>query len=237
MKRTVLVLLAALASAACERRAADDNAPDVDAVRPVATDTQGAAAPPAAAVSLQRERNFDITGDGTAERFIVDARGPHYDSLDITLTIATAANDTLWVDRWNSAHYFKYVTRGELHDTAAARIVSAHVDSLLHDSRFGQRGVPPLPRAPNNSAMDEAVAYHLAELDWRNGAGLEARDPTPQQAFGRIDVASVSRDRVMAVREEVRNAPSFAYYAGGEANYALAWSAREWALVRIYSCC
>jgi hypothetical protein len=39
------------------------------------------------------------------------------------------------------------------------------------------------------------------------------------------------------VLAEVRTRPSFMYYAGGEATYAIAWSDRESAFVRTHSCC
>jgi hypothetical protein len=192
----------------------------------------------AAPVGVQRERSFDLTGDGIAERVRVVARGQRYDSLDIALSVETVAGDTLWLDRWNSAAYFKYRPRADMDEATAAGIVRAHVDSLLHESRFSEHGLPaPLRRGSVAHVPDESIAYHLAELDWRNAASLEPRDPTPPEAHDRISARPVVPERVRAVRQELEARPVFMYYAGGEATYALAWSVREHAFVRLYSCC
>jgi hypothetical protein len=42
---------------------------------------------------------------------------------------------------------------------------------------------------------------------------------------------------VSALVAELRDRPSFRYYAGGEASYGLAWSAREGRLVTVFACC
>jgi predicted nicotinamide N-methyase len=81
------------------------------------------------------------------------------------------------------------------------------------------------------------VRYHLAELDWRHRAELRPADPTPGEAYSRIEPQHVVPERVTAVLAELEARPSFWYYAGGEAVYAVGWSPREHSLVRFYSCC
>jgi hypothetical protein len=194
--------------------------------------------PGAGWVNVRRQRAYDLTSDGSAEEVLVTAEGVSYDSLTVTLVIRTAARDTLWLHSWPSLLYFQYDPLAGKADTAVARIVRAHVDSLVHDSRFSERGLPSMMRRDGAGAMmNESVQYHLAEIDFRGRANLEARDPTPDGSWDRINVASVVPPRVRAVREELEAGPTFMYYAGGEATYVLGWSPREQSFVRLFSCC
>jgi hypothetical protein len=228
--------LLAVSMIACGERDVGNEAPVAEApAPPIATEQwQDEQAP----VDLARERAIDLTGDGRAEVVAVTAQGARHDSLRIALTIRTASGDTLWRDTWSSMHYFKYDGLEGKADTTVARIVRAHVDSLLHESRFTTRGMPArLTQGAAAVAMHEAVRYHLAELDWRGGADLTPADPLPASAHDRIDAARVAPERVDVVIRELRELPVFWYYAGGEATYAIAWSDREHAFVRLHSCC
>jgi hypothetical protein len=188
-------------------------------------------------VAVSREREADLTGDGIAEAVLVTAAGPTYDSLAVTLVIRSAGGDTLWADGWSSSHYFKYVHADSMSRDDVRRTVQAHVDSLLADDRFGESGLPARLRESPRDMQREAVHYHLAELDWRNGASLMPADPTPPSAHDRIEPRHVVPERVDAVLRELDTKPSFWYYAGGEAVYAIGWSERENGFVRLYSCC
>lgn len=189
------------------------------------------------AVAVRRQRDADLTGDGVAEAVLVTARGPAYDSLEVTLVIRSARGDTLWADGWDSSHYFKYLPLDSMSRDDVRGTVQAHVDSLLADDRFGGPGLPARLRDSPPDMQREAVHYHLAELDWRNGASLTTTDPTPPFAYDRIATRNVAPERVDAVLRELEGKPSFWYYAGGEAVYAIAWSQRENGFVRLYSCC
>ena len=114
------------------------------------------------------------------------------------------------------------------------------VDELLTDDKFSvSGGLPePLRRGGDPEAMmRETVRYHLAELDWRRAANLRPPQRTPADAHGEIDARSVPLARVSAVIADLSNRPAFMYFAGGEASYAIAWSERERAFVRIHACC
>ena len=192
-------------------------------------------------ISIRRSREIDFTRDGRNETIDVSARGPRYDSLDIALVITGADGDTLWWEDWTSLHYFKYVDINTHTPDSIARVVQAHVDTLLHDTHFSMTGgLPALLRrttTPPEDIMREAVAYHLAELDWRRTAGLRPSQPTPPAGYSAVSASNVPADRVSNVMQELMSYPSFMYYAGGEATYAIAWSRLENAFVRIYSCC
>jgi hypothetical protein len=191
-------------------------------------------------VDYRRVRPLDLTGDGSVDTVIVTARGPAYDSLDIALTITGAAGDTLWREAWPSLLYFKYDPVAGKPDSTVRAMVRDHIEQLTASDRFTMSGGLPavLSRGGDPDAtMREAIHYHLAELDWRRAAGLSPAVATPPDAHSEITTDSVPAPRVDEVLVDVRESPTFMYYAGGEATYAIAWSEREQAFVRIYSCC
>jgi hypothetical protein len=243
-------LCAILATAACGQGAQDSAATadpaGNDTTVPLPADAgavDGMAAdvwPDAGPVDYRREHDADLTADGRYETVVATAHGPAYDSLDVALTIQGADGDTLWHEAWPSLLYFKYDVREGKADSTVMRIVSDHVEQLLARDRFNMEGGLPavLRRAGEPDAiMREAIHYHLAELDWRRQAGLPPAAATPGAAYSEISTDQVPAARVDAVLAEVRTRPSFMYYAGGEATYAIAWSDRESAFVRTHSCC
>ncbi|CAN5800346.1 hypothetical protein BH23GEM9_BH23GEM9_16420 [soil metagenome] len=258
MIRAGWILLAVVLAAACGRDdgragAADagmDAGRDADFTADSRSSVAGAAAgqdapltegwpdPGVDRIDVRRERSYDMNGDGRGEVFVVTARGTRYDSLDIALLIRDIGGDSLWVDRWSSRSYFKYIPLDEQDEATVVRIVRAHVDSLLIDGRFAERGMPRRFRRENvDETIAESVRYHLAEIDWRGGASLDARDPTPPEAHNRITAANVAPERVRVVRQELESRPTFMYHAGGEVTYVIGWSQRENSFVRLYSCC
>lgn len=206
---------------------------------PPAAETAGDQWPAAGPIDLRRSRAVDFTGDGRAEQIIVTAHGTRYDSLDVALTITRAQGDTLWREAWTSLTYFNYDPREGKADSTVARIVRGHVDELLTDDRLSMSGGLPaqLRQSDPSEMMREAVRYHLAELDRRRAARLGAADETPPAVHSGIDARSIPTERVEAVIAELMQRPVFMYFAGGEATYAIGWSEREQAFVRLYSCC
>jgi hypothetical protein len=85
------------------------------------------------------------------------------------------------------------------------------------------------------------VRYHLLELDWRRAHGMADTLPTPNEVesqLGRQRVVSAEeRARTTAVANELRGRPTFTYFEGGELTNTIAWSDREHAFVRVFSCC
>ena len=252
MMRSTVILGVILVSAACGQSAPGDGGstdaaeagPDASVPGAVPADVDRGSAtdawPAAGPVAYRREHSVDLTADGRAETMVVTALGPAYDSLDIALAIRGADGDTLWYDTWPSLLYFKSDVREGKADSTVMRIVSDHVQLLLERDRFNmQGGLPAVLRQSGDpdAIMREAIHYHLAELDWRRQAGLSPAAATPLAAYSDISTEQVTADRVDAVLAEVRTRPSFMYYAGGEATYAIAWSDRENAFVRTHSCC
>jgi hypothetical protein len=241
MMRVAAVLCAAFLLA-CERGDSPADRPPAGqpAAQPDAVDIepqQQWPGPGTGPIHVRRERRHDLTGDGRPETVTVAARGPHYDALDITLVIANAAGDTLWTDAWRSDYYFHYEPiEGQTAEQVAA-VVQGHVDDAVSGRRF-QRGMPDgMIGGDPAEMMRESVRYHLAELDWRRRVDLEPSDPTPQEAWQRIDPQTVVNARAQAVVDELLQGPTYLYFAGGEASYVIGWSVREQAFVRLFACC
>lgn len=232
-----LFAIALIAACSDAREAPDAPAANVEA--PAAAEPSDAW-PMSAPVAMRRVRDIDFTGDGTDERLIATVQGMDYDSLDISVTIESAAGDTLWHEAWNSRLYFVYDGLEGKADSTVQRIVREHVDRLLQDDRFAMDGglPPPLRQGTGMDDMKrEAVRYSLAELDYRRNWDLLQSDAIPTDAYSDIAEVSIEDERVEAALQDVADSPTFMYFAGGEATYAIAWSQRENAFLRLHSCC
>ena len=235
--RTLRSLLAAGALAACAGeptpRAADTTVAAASAAAP-ADPCVGAAARDS--VCFHRERDAALAPDGRPLHFTVDARGPAHDSLRVRLTIARG-DTVLHRAEWSSAMYFRYVDRSAIPDSAVARRVRAHLAALLADSAFRPTMELMAGAADREQMLREAVRYDVATAIHRERAGLAPGDILPPEAHSVIRAEQAPEARVSALVAELRDRPSFRYYAGGEASYGLAWSAREGRLVTVFACC
>jgi hypothetical protein len=243
MRRGALFTAVLIAAGGCDRPAQEPGAVTISDSTPVAVPAAGTSADAMGAVAgggYRRERRVDLTGDGRNETVIAAAAGAAYDSLDVSLTIVGERGDTLWHGTWPSLLYFEYDPVADKADTTVMRIVRDHLEQLVEPEHFTMSGgLPPVLRRGGDAdaVMREAIRYHLAELDYRLRADLTPADATPASAVNRIAVQNVPPARVNVVLAELRTKPSFMYYAGGEATYVIAWSDRENAFVRMYSCC
>jgi len=240
--RTVLLLVTALTVASCGDRAGAGGAgigagPDTMPAVPGTAGQPGAEPGAPGALAVRAERPASLREGQPADVVQVSASGPAHDRANVRLVIRGARGDTLWFDAWSTARYFEYDVARDRSGEEAAAYVQAQLDSLLHDSRFSARGMPAQVRQQDRDALRESIRYHLAELDWRNRANLGASDPTPPDAHDRISTATVAPERVDAVLAELLQGPTYWYYAGGEVTYVIGWSPREYAFVRLYSCC
>jgi hypothetical protein len=241
MTRTHIVSCAALlVLAACAQ-------PDARSPRDTAA-TQGAtpATSPATSASAPPEKvngsaSRDLTGDGAAERLVLRATGPRFDSLAIALEIRDGRSGALLHSaRWSSRDYFKYETPGERSDSARAALVHRNLNRVFDESAFVAPKMT-LPGGRTESVDTAVVRYALLELDWRRAHGIADSMPTPPEAeseLGRQRTSSPAlRARTAAVTAELRGRPTFRVYQGGELTNTIAWSDREHAFVRVFSCC
>lgn len=193
------------------------------------------------AITIRRNREVDLTGDRRPERFLVLATGPRYDSLEVTLEIRSPEDSLLYTTSWESGFYFHYDDRSQLSDSVVEQRVRAQIDSLLSNSAFqpAGRGLTTDERL-NRESMRDAIRYDIAEERWRIANGVPADSSTPPQAhdaINRIAQDSVSEAQIESLVAELRDRPTFRYFAGGEATYAIAWSDEEQRFVTVWACC
>ena len=200
-------------------------------------DTAAAGAP----ITIRREREVDLTGDRRPEHFVVVATGPRYDSLDITLEIRSPEDSLLYTDSWDSGFYFHYDDRSQLTDSAVEHRVRAQIDSLLGSTAFRPPGVAlTTDERMNEEGMRDAIRYDIAEEMWRRANRVPIDSSTPPAAATAVDQLardSVSDAQVESLVAELRDRPTFQYFAGGEATYAIAWSDEERRFVTVWACC
>ena len=213
-------------SAACEREAGHD-APDSAVAGP--------------GITIRRTREIDLTGDRRPERFVVLATGNRYDSLEVMLEIRSPEDSVLYVDSWDSGLYFQHDDRSQLTDSVVEHRVRAQIDSLLGNASFRPGGDElTTDERMNREGMRDAIRDDVAEEMWRQANRIPIDSSTPPSAEPAIDTIAhqgVSDARVESLVAELRDRPTFRYFAGGEANYAIAWSEEERRFVTVWACC
>ncbi|HJU67862.1 MAG TPA: hypothetical protein VJ650_06390 [Gemmatimonadaceae bacterium] len=192
-------------------------------------------------ITIRRTREVDLTGDRRPERFIALATGSRYDSLEVTLEIRSPEDSLLYVDSWDSGLYFQYDDRSQLTDSAVEHRVRAQVDSLLGNAAFRPGGDElTTDERMSREGMRDAIRDDVAEEMWRQANRIPVDSSTPSGAEAAIHAIaqdSVSDARVESLVAELRDRPTFRYFAGGEANYAIAWSEEERRFVTVWACC
>ena len=192
-------------------------------------------------IAIRRTREVDLTGDRRPERFIVVASGHRYDSLEVTLEIRSPEDSVLYIDSWDSGLYFQYDDRAELTDSVVEHRVRAQIDSLLGNAAFRPGGDElTTDERMNREGMRDAIRDDVAEEMWRQANRIPTDSSTPASAEAAIDTIAhqgVSDARVESLVAELRDRPTFRYFAGGEANYAIAWSEEERRFVTVWACC
>ncbi len=192
-------------------------------------------------ITIRRAREVDLSGDRRPERFIVLATGNRYDSLEVTLEIRSPEDSILYVDSWDSGLYFENDDRSQLTDSAVEHRVRAQIDSLLGNAAFRPGGDElTSDERMSREGMRDAIRDDVAEEMWRQEHRIPVDSSTPSTAGAAIDTiahARVSDARVESLVAELRDRPTFRYFAGGEANYAIAWSEEERRFVTVWACC
>ena len=198
-------------------------------------------APAGPGITIRRAREVDLTGDRRPERFVVLATGNRYDSLEVTLEIRSPEDSLLYIDSWDSGLYFEHDDRSQLTDSAVEHRVRAQIDSVLGNAAFRPGGDElTTDERMNREGMRDAIRDDVAEAMWRQANRIPIDSSTPASAEAAIDTIahqSVSDARVESLVAELRDRPTFRYFAGGEANYAIAWSEEERRFVTVWACC
>ena len=198
-------------------------------------------AAPADTITIRRTREVDLTGDRRPERFLVVATGSRYDSLEVTLEIRSPEDSLLYMDSWDSGFYFRYDDPSQLTDSVVEQRVRAQIDSLLGSASFRPGGTQiTTDERMNREGMRDAIRFDVAEEMWRRANRIPIDSSTPPTALDAVNELardSVSDARIESLVAELRDRPTFRYFAGGEATYAIAWSDEERRFVTVWACC
>ena len=191
-------------------------------------------ATPSDTAAFHRERVVDFARDGHPFTIVVEGRGPAADSLQVRLRIVRG--DTVYHRAdWTTRLYGRYDARPVSADSSRRR-ARAQLDRILSDSAFAPVAAF-LGGARNRDAMlRETVAFDVAVDAERKQLGLGYADSLPLAA-AQSPPPTTDRARVQALVAELRDAPAFRYFTGGEATYAVAWSAAERRFVTVFACC
>jgi hypothetical protein len=187
---------------------------------------------------MRIERREDLTGDGASERLSVAATGPAVDSLDVRLEIRAPSDSLLYVARWSSSAYLKYLHGDSVTADMRAREIKKQLRAVLADTAFGV-GPTRTPRSDPTAvaAMRDAVLYDMREHDWRAAHAVADTSPLPPAGYEGMERTTVSPALVDSLVGELSAARSFRYFKGGEETYAIAWSPTQHRFVRVFACC
>ena len=188
-------------------------------------------------LSIAHEASRDLTGDGVLERITVVARGPAYDSMDVRLAIS-GRGQVLHAAEWSTGLYFFYEDRALLADSVVETRVREHLADLVTDG-LSESG-PPVQwwsERERTREMRASIRHSVAESMWRESHRVPVSEPLPREAYAGIAALQPPEARVDSLVKELRDKPVYSYYAGGEANYYIAWSDREQQFHVVYSCC
>lgn len=187
---------------------------------------------------LRIQRREDLTGDGTPELLTVSATGPAIDSLDVRLEIRVSGDSLLYLARWSSAAYLKYVHGDSVTAQMRESEIKKQLRAVLADTAFGigPGRTPAVDRAAM-AAMRDAITYDLREHDWRSAHAVADTAPLPPAGYQGMERTKVSTALVDSLVGELSGARSFRYFKGGEETYAIAWSPTQHRFVRVFACC
>jgi hypothetical protein len=187
---------------------------------------------------LRIQRREDLTGDGAAEQLTVSAMGPAIDSLDVRLEIRAAGDSLLYLARWSSAAYLKYLHGDSVTAQMRESEIKKQLRAVLADSAFGTGpGRAPRGNRAAMTAMRDAIEYDLREHDWRSAHAVADTSPLPTAGYEGMERTKVSSALVDSLVGELSGARSFRYFKGGEETYAIAWSPTQHRFVRVFACC
>jgi hypothetical protein len=244
MARCAALLLLSACSSRSDSRVPSDTAGTPDSSSGAASPAPGSAAPAASSTpaAFQDSTSRDLTGDGAPERLTLRAVGSRFDSLAVALEIRDGRTGALLHSaRWNSRDYFKYARPDRKPESAAREAdVRGYLGEVFAKGAFVTPRMT-LPGGRIENIDTGVVRYHLMELDWRRAHGVADTASTPPAAetelAARPATSAALRARTDAVIAELRGRPTFTLFEGGELRNTIAWSDREHAFVRVFSCC
>lgn len=230
--------LLVLTVAACAPRDSSDRPADTAASTPrdttAARPRDTAVAAPTTGVRVHRERQVDLARDGHPFTILVDAAGPTADSMQVRLRIVRGDTVHHRAD-WTTTLYGRYDVHPVSADSARRRAL-ARLDALLSDAAFAPTSTFLGAERDRDRVLAEAIGFDVAVDAARAQRGLAPADSLPADV-AQSPPPSTDSTRIRALVAELRDVPAFRYHAGGEATYAVAWSAHEHRFVTVDGCC
>lgn len=232
-----LVLVACTSSSRDDAAAprADTSAPAPSAAAPIPTPPPGPSNSTSGhSVAFHRERTADLANDGNPFTITVDADGPAPDSMQVRLRISRDGA-VLYRADWPTILYGVYDAKPVSRDSLERR-TRARLADLLSDRAFVNVATLTRGASSPDRTLAEAIGFDVAVDAARKARGLTPADSLPTD-IAQSPPPSTDSTRIRALVAELKSAPAFRYFAGGEATYTIAWSAREKRFVVVFACC
>jgi hypothetical protein len=190
---------------------------------------------------FRNEHLMDWTGDGQAERMVLEGIGADWLSARIRFRILSPQDSLLYADDWTALFYFHYSRTDPFRLSPDGReaAVRERTDPFFDPGAFGHGETWGYGRITEQD-MAEAIGWDLREQYWRNRYGhpRTAHLSFPEYRQRQEELGPIpARARIDEVIREVKGRPSFEYYAGGEVRYVIAYCPSEGRFIRIASCC
>ena len=231
-----LLLAAAVVSCSGDEK----NAQDTTAVAPSAG---GGTSGPLVAGGDLRWRNEtyrELDGDDeNQERLVATVSKGPLESTSVRFEVRSSKDRILYRHDWPAVSYVKYGEPGSAKDSAVVlNEARRQIGVIFADSAFLNGAAAPRYSGKTDTDLD-AIRYDIAEHEYRTAKGLKKWEPLPPAAYTELETHArmVPLARIQQVAAETRDKPAFRFYAGGEENYVIAWSASEGRMVRIAACC
>jgi hypothetical protein len=201
------------------------------------------AADAASPIVIRHERSYRLAEGAPPFRFVLEARGPEIEALDVRLMIYDAGETLRYRTEWPSGRYVMCESDGcaldSLSPAARDSTVRRELADLLSDAALAP-GTPGAHVASAStgwwadSSLLPEVRRLLARQLWLLARGRGTHDEISEADADSLERERPAlRERVALLVQELRGQPVFTYSTGALGYCTLAWSARERAIFDI----
>lgn len=214
----------ALAASACESQSGGAATDDAASSSPSAG--AGSASVAADTLVYDKERPYDLTGDGVPEIVHLHAVGSDWAALRVTLEIR-ARDSVLYADTFDTRGYGSPDSDSSVKPSEVADWVKQALDKNLADEAFTQK--PDLQRAQVRTQYDV--------VKWATTRHTPLPSASEAQADSALRTLGTTPDEYARFEQDLLAHPMYKYYVGGLANIGVSWSSVLQRFVRTWDCC